>query len=92
MGRSEIIAACFYLKCVHSSTLHSATFIETFLAHVFVLSSLPFAIGVVAEPVQNGGYHTDYCYHGCLGHGLSNSEVNISHKTTTMIVWIYDGI
>ena len=21
-----------------------------------------------------------------------NSEVNISHETTTMVVWIYDGI
>jgi len=22
----------------------------------------------------------------------TNSEVNISHETTTMVVWIYDGI
>ena len=22
----------------------------------------------------------------------SNGEVNISHETTTMVVWIYDGI
>jgi len=24
--------------------------------------------------------------------GKCNSEVNISHETTTMVVWIYDGI
>jgi len=22
----------------------------------------------------------------------TNSEVNISHETTTMVIWIYDGI
>jgi len=24
--------------------------------------------------------------------GKTNGEVNISHETTTMVVWIYDGI
>jgi len=26
-------------------------------------------------------------------HGdITNGEVNISHETTTMVVWIYDGV
>ena len=25
-------------------------------------------------------------------HVIGNSEVKISHETTTMVVWIYDGI
>ena len=69
MGHSKIIRTCFYLKCVYSSTLHSALFIDTFLARVFKLSSLPFARGVAA-PMQNGGHPADYCYHRSLGHGL----------------------
>jgi len=27
-----------------------------------------------------------------LFYGLTSSEVNISHETTTTVVWIYDGI
>jgi len=28
----------------------------------------------------------------CWSYLLVNGDVNVSHETTTMVVWIYDGI
>ena len=85
-GHSKTIASCFYLRSVlipHLCFLHWS-YVRSSRLYSYLVHS-PFARGVVAAPVQNGGYQADYCYHGRLWHGLEclaqiTIQLNIIHN------------
>jgi len=43
-------------------------------------------------PLSNDHYHNSEVCQPRFVCRKTNSEVNISHENTTMVVWIYDGI
>ena len=59
-----------FKKCLFLNFAFS-TFIGTFLAFVFVLSSITLRKRPCCVIRAKWWLHADNCYHGCLGHGLA---------------------